>query len=314
MNHFILYSAILLCSFQNTKICSSEAELKKTGWCRLTGRIRTQLQRKAKAFQASSHHHEKENFFDILSENLTTCLIIHELCTWTDPLTARVCPGVSYLKICFIFRDPKTLLCMRGKTNLLAQAAEASNHNNLHNVYMRVNVFHKSLNSVQHFLECLNNETGQVNFSVLLQPSDLRKWHLPSVLGRRLHVFLPYFCKTRKPNSHKSFDRFLQDFKLRLEFKTSWSLPTFIILRVSDTMKRLTVKTEVSRRDLTAEMFWYHIIVNMEIFCCNWMTKLSDCNRQLCLLNKHLKKMKTFGFLMQTVKDFLQFPELYLSG
>lgn len=193
-------------------VCSTETELKKTGWCRLTGRIRTLLQRKAKVLQASSHHDEKENFFGILSENLlTTCLIIQEMCTWTD-LSQH-----QFVLVCLISRHalsseiPKLHYAWEKKPNLLAQAAEALNHNNLHNMYMRANFFHKSLNStfswVKRFLKCLNNETGQVNISVLLQPSDLRKWHLPSVLGRRLHAFLPYFCKTRKPQNHSSFDR-----------------------------------------------------------------------------------------------------------
>lgn len=148
-----------------------------------------------------------EDFFGILSKNLlTTSLIVHKLCTWTDPLQHQ------FVLVCLISRRalsseiPKPHYVWEKKNNLLAQEAEFLNHTNSHNIYMRAN-FHKSLNPVQHFLKCLNNETGQINISVLLQPSDLRKWNLPSVLGRRLHVFLPCFCKTRKPNSHSSFDR-----------------------------------------------------------------------------------------------------------
>lgn len=43
-----------------------------------------------------------------------------------------------------------------------------------------------------------------------------------------------------------------------------------------------------------------------EVSCCNWIIKLSDSKRQLYLLNAHLKKIKTFGCQMQTVKDFPQ--------
>lgn len=144
-------------------------------------------------------------------ESANNMSVIQEMCTWTD-LSQH-----QFVLVCLISRHalsseiPKLHYAWEKKPNLLSQAAEALNHNNLHNMYMRAKFFHKSLNStfswVKRFLKCLNNETGRVNISVLLQPSDLRKWHLPSVLGRRLHAFLPYFCKTRKPQNHSSFDR-----------------------------------------------------------------------------------------------------------
>lgn len=53
--------------------------------------------------------------------------------------------GMLYLK------SSQNPIMHERKTNLLAQAAESLNHNNLHNIYMSANFFHKSLNQFNIF-------------------------------------------------------------------------------------------------------------------------------------------------------------------
>lgn len=133
---------------------------------------------------------------DPITEEGETSTCQHMTCALKQILSEHCLPWCILSQTWQIFKDsPKPIMHQTEKKYLVLEN-EALNHNN----YIRVNFFHRSLSPLKHFPNCLNN-ASPVNTLFLLPPSDLRKSHLPSVLDRRWHVFLLYFCKTGKKNT-----------------------------------------------------------------------------------------------------------------